>query len=403
MGAAHKKTAPSPSADRVVVQGIGDGGDGLCTNGEKVNLRRVSVNLRLPLALACLLVACGPAPRPVPPLPPREPVSTLLPDSPRVAWRNDVGSGLIATLAVRGPALFATTTNRTVVALAQENGRRYWLHRFAGAINTGALVGNDRVYFATADLKGEAHALDAARGRRVWSRRIGPSRLAPLLLDDRLHFATDDGRLYALRANDGSILWQTDVSAGLVLSPIPLGNTLLTASAADSVYAIARADGSIVQRAGIAATPSAPAILVGDTLIVPLHNATIVGLDGRTLNRLFEIKLDAPALAPPRRINADIYVLTRNAVLWRIAGGSAERVIELNGSARASLAEVDNRLVVGLLDGRVIALDAGGRRLWELRLPRSIISPAVASGSALFVPMINGEVWKLEPRASSDE
>ena len=57
-------------------------------------------------------------------------------------------------------------------------------------------------------------------------------------------------------------------------------------------------------------------------------------------------------------------------------------VVDLEGAARGALAEVDNRLVAGLLDGRVVALEASGRRVWEQQLPRSVVSPAVASGSA---------------------
>ncbi|MGH7460252.1 MAG: PQQ-binding-like beta-propeller repeat protein [Longimicrobiales bacterium] len=356
---------------------------------------RVSVNLTFLLgALAC--TACGPSPRPVPPLPPRDDEVHQLPDPPRVAWRNDLGSGLLSTLTARGPALFATTTNRTVVALAQDNGRRYWLQRFAGAVNTGALVANNRVYFATADLKGEAVALDVARGRRVWSRRVGAVRLSPLLAEQHVLFATDSGQLFALHITDGRVVWRTDVSGAFAVAPVAWRDQLLTASAADTVYAIALADGSIRQRARIASTPSAPGLLLADTLILPLQNGAVVGLDANSLRVLFEHKLDAPALAPPRRVESAVYVLSRNAVLWRLTGGSVEKVVDLDGAARASLAVVGKLLVVGLLDGRLIALDAAGRRLWEQQLPRSVVAPATPSGTALFVPMINGEVWKLE-------
>jgi hypothetical protein len=135
---------------------------------------------------------------------------------------------------------------------------------------------------------------------------------------------------------------------------------------------------------------------MGDTLLIPLHNATLIGLHARTFERVFETSLDAPVLAPPVQLGGTAYVLSQNAVLWSIAGGTARRVAELAGAARGSLAAVEQSLVVGLLDGRLVALDAGGRRLWEFQLPRSVVSPAVASGAALFVPMINGEVWKLE-------
>ncbi|MGH7469123.1 MAG: PQQ-binding-like beta-propeller repeat protein, partial [Longimicrobiales bacterium] len=121
----------------------------------------------------------------------------------------------------------------------------------------------------------------------------------------------------------------------------------------------------------------------------------VIGLNARTLELLFEIRLDATALAAPRCIDQATYLLSRSAVLWRVEGSRAERMVELQGAARASLAEVDGHLVIGLLDGRLIALDPSGRRRWQQQLPRSVVAPAVARGSALFVPLINGEIWKL--------
>jgi outer membrane protein assembly factor BamB len=283
-----------------------------------------------------------------------------------------------------------------VVALTLDTGRRYWLQRFDGAITTGTAIAGNRLFFATEVLNGSAHALDATRGRKLWSRRIGPTRWRALLIDDRVHFATDQGGLYALSARDGAIVWRTQVAGAIVTAPQLLNDAIVIATSTDSIYRVARADGSILRRARLPATASAAAELTNDTLILPLHDGSVVGLNASTLSELFHARLDAVPLAPPRRIGDAVYVLTRNAVVWRLRGGRAERVSELGGAARGSLAAIQDHLVVGLLDGRVIALDSSGTQRWELRMPRSVVAPVVASGAALYVPLINGEVWKLE-------
>src|SRR5262245_6036402 len=111
-------------------------------------------------ALGCLLMssACGPSPRPVPPLPNADEAARYVPDQPRLAWSMDAGAGMLAQLATRGPALFATTTNRTVVAIAGQTGRRFWYQRFDSPINSGIEIDGTRLYFATEALKGEAFA-----------------------------------------------------------------------------------------------------------------------------------------------------------------------------------------------------------------------------------------------------
>src|SRR5687768_18451724 len=117
-------------------------------------------------AVSCFLIAgCGPATRAVPTLP-AAPVDAevRLPNEPKLAWKEGVGAGLLSELEARGDFLFATTTNRQVVALAQQNGQRFWRSRFDGAITTGTLLAAGRIYFATEERQGIAIAIDPARG-----------------------------------------------------------------------------------------------------------------------------------------------------------------------------------------------------------------------------------------------
>lgn len=52
-------------------------------------------------------------------------------------------------------------------------------------------------------------ALDLRSGRELWTFYAdGPVRLAPVAWRDHLYFASDDGHLYCLRAEDGSLRWK---------------------------------------------------------------------------------------------------------------------------------------------------------------------------------------------------
>ncbi len=69
-------------------------------------------------------------------------------------------------------------------------------------------VAGGRVYFgSSADNK--VYCLDAASGRIRWTKITGgPVRLAPAVAGGRVYVGSDDGYVYCLRADDGSVVWQ---------------------------------------------------------------------------------------------------------------------------------------------------------------------------------------------------
>ena len=66
----------------------------------------------------------------------------------------------------------------------------------------------DTIYFASsADDK--IYALDSTTGHERWTFFTeGPVRLAPCISDDKVYAASDDGYVYCLSANDGSLVWK---------------------------------------------------------------------------------------------------------------------------------------------------------------------------------------------------
>jgi outer membrane protein assembly factor BamB len=288
-------------------------------------------------AVAALLLAaaCGPSPRPVPQLPSAQAEAEYMPTKPSLAWSMDTGAGMLAPVASRGAAFFATTTNRMVVAVAGESGRRFWYQRFDSPINTGVEIHNGRLYFATESLKGEAFALDASRGRRVWSRRIGPTRLRALALPGQVVFATDSGSLYALGAERGDVKWRTRFAGRLIMQPVATAGRIITASSIDTIYAVDASTGAVLKRQALPGRPSAAPLLLGDTLYVVLLESVVAALNADSLTILYQAKFQGPAFAPPQAVGSFVYVLARCRV-WRLSAGQIQRIAELGSAASGS-------------------------------------------------------------------
>jgi outer membrane protein assembly factor BamB len=82
--------------------------------------------------------------------------------------------------------------------------------------------------------KGELIALDAASGRRLWTRRFAaPNFGCATASNDVVFAATYDGRVYAIRASDGRTLWSTTARAGINACPAVAGNLLLVGAGAE--------------------------------------------------------------------------------------------------------------------------------------------------------------------------
>jgi len=69
------------------------------------------------------------------------------------------------------------------------------------------IAGDVLYYGSSADCK--VYALEAATGKTRWTFFTGsPVRFAPVVWQDRLFVASDDGHLYCLAASDGQLLWK---------------------------------------------------------------------------------------------------------------------------------------------------------------------------------------------------
>jgi outer membrane protein assembly factor BamB len=192
------------------------------------------------------------------------------------------------------------------------------------------------------------------------------------------------------------MVWRTRLSGGVLAPPILAGANLLVATAADSLFAVDAATGAIQSRAALPAAPSAPGVLHADTLVLPLQNGMVASINAATLQPVRTFQLTEPVLAAPVELGNSLFVLNRGGELWRLGSAQPERVAALGGAARNALSMLDGRLLVGLLDGRLIALDPTGAQVWEYRATRSVSAPVTGVGAALFVPLLNGEVLKLQ-------
>ncbi len=350
-----------------------------------------SVNFAVAV-VAC--AGCTTMHRDAPPMP-AAPVPGAVPDSVAVVWREDVGRGLTQPIAVVGPVVVAVTTDRLLVTLSSETGELFWTERVNAPVLGPPVRDGDRFYISTGRRDERVYAIDTERGRRIWAQRTGVAIATPALGGDTLYVATSAG-VRALRTFDGSGVFDRRLPGVPVARPVVHGQRVWVATTTDTLFGLDRATGAIEARITLPATVAAPPLLDGDRLYLPLHSGDIAIADLAAHRILRTLTLGAPVLAQPVRAGGAVYALTRSAEVWRIDGDRAERIASLGGTATGSLAAAGDRLLVGRLDGALLAIDLDGTVRWSRDLGDSIVSPAVVSESAVFVPLLRGTLVKLQ-------
>jgi outer membrane protein assembly factor BamB len=363
------------------------------------------------LFLAVAVSACA-MPRKAPPVSPgewrgtpgRDPAAAGIAPAAgyRTVWRKGFGRGIVMPLQIHAPLLVATTTGRAVVTINAETGAQYWSRGFNGPIAGSALRRDGRIYVATGDRENRFTAITLERGRKVWeSRRVGSFRVQPILLEDRLLGVTDEGWVVAVKESDGAILWRTALRAPPAVQPVPDGGDVLVSTIRDTLYRIDASDGRVLARVALPGTPSAPPLVRGRVLVLPVqpHHVVTVDLDRMAVSS--PVSLPATVVAPPLAgEGGEAFVLARNGQVLRLdlAGHGVRPIADLGGAAAGSFAGVGSLLAVGRLDGMLFLLDRTGHVLWQQDFDDSIEAPVAGRDGVLYVPLLRGDVVKLEPQ-----
>lgn len=173
-------------------------------------------------------------------------------------WKERYGSLVTTSPLIIGDRLYIVNIAGTVLALQAETGHRIWSYPYQPPKREMTMLGQgslahsvdkkgDRLYVGFSD--GRLVAVDANGGSIIWSQNLARSQrkfidvdMQPLIDGDRIYAATFGGDLFCLNRNDGNILWEVAIGSGVRFS---LSGDVLFVSGSDGVlYALGKEDGA---------------------------------------------------------------------------------------------------------------------------------------------------------------
>jgi outer membrane protein assembly factor BamB len=237
---------------------------------------------------------------------------------------NDVhfsgGPGLGSNSVILG------TSNAEVIALNIENGDILWKTSVTSEVLSVPVVANGIVILRITD--GTVIALNEKTGQKVWSYEHNVPALtvrgtgAPLIIEDTLIEGYDNGKLMALRLEDGKYVWESSVTipkgrseverlVDVDVDPIEAKGVIYTASYNGGTAAVSILDGDVLWRNEAVSSHTG---LSQDEqyLYTSTSNGHVLQLDKRTGSSLWEQKdlhgrkLTAPAIYQSYVVVGDI-------------------------------------------------------------------------------------------------
>jgi outer membrane protein assembly factor BamB len=163
----------------------------------------------------------------------------------KVEWRVDIGQGsnlqkrLVAPPVIDNGKLFVIDANQKVSALDAATGRRLWSRQLTAlhkkdktAIGGGLAVAGEKLLVSSGF--GYLAALSVTDGKELWKQRTdSPLSSAPAVMGSRAYITSTDNQIYAVDLDSGEIVWSDQAiaeSARILSAPSPaVSNELLVA------------------------------------------------------------------------------------------------------------------------------------------------------------------------------
>jgi outer membrane protein assembly factor BamB len=316
-----------------------------------------------------------------------------VPAEPVIAWEERFGRGYTDVPVVVGDLIFASSTAKSATVANAVTGKRIWERRLNGAVVGALLRKDERVYAVTQSREGRVEALTVERGAHAWNVKLNaPAAAGGVLVDSVIYAGNIRGEFFALSIADGHRIWRIRLPAPPATAPVPYGSDLVVVTNNDSLVLVDRATGRTSPGMKLPGSVSAPVSLHGDRLLIATQPGLVQAIHLPDLRVEWSVPVGASVLAAPGvDTSGDIYVLTRDADVWRItAQGAPARIAQLGGAATESFTLTADGMLIGKLDGSVYFLKRDGSTLWERNFAHSVRAPIAVNKGVIYVPLGDG-------------
>lgn len=328
-------------------------------------------------------------------------------------WSASAGKGsssqgrLVSIPIVAEGKVFVLDTLATVRAFTANDGRRIWSQRLAPkdeeeeeGFGGGLAYEAGRLIVATAF--GNVVALDTARGKPIWSKKLGiPIRAAPTVANGRIFVTTLNNQVFALSVTDGSDIWNfrgVAESASLIssTSPAVADGVVVIPYSTGEVMAFSADTGRVIWSDSLSRTgrlsslstinniAGRPVIYRGRAIAIS-HSGRVAAVDVKTGERIWSRNF--PSSQTPWAAGDYIFFVTSANILMAMshADGKIRWIKRLEKGHWSGPVLAGGRLIVVNSSGKIMNISPyTGTEVSTQRLGEKILIPPIVAGNTLY-------------------
>ncbi|MCW3091924.1 MAG: hypothetical protein JWP81_2993 [Ferruginibacter sp.] len=304
---------------------------------------------------------------------------------PAVKWKFHSSQPIMASPVIDENTVYVGGLDSILYAFDISTGNTRWKFRTGGEIRSNVLVDGARLFLVGGD--GTIYSIDKVSGKQVWKWVFNKTAVflgerkydiadyfnaSPVIQNHTIYFGSGDGKINALNADNGDLLWSFKTDDIIHATPVIYKDKLIAGSFDGNVYALNSKTGTLVWKFKSVGHEYFPK---GEMQGAPVVFNGLVYIGSRDYNLY--------------AINAD--------------GGYCHWNQKFPKGWVLATSIKDSILFVGTSEDKIIAAlnPATGKELWRTDVKFNIFSPCAFSETMLYTGNLMGKVFGIDSKTGA--
>lgn len=306
-------------------------------------------------------------------------------------WEYDISAGMgNGSPLIIDSVVFVGNLRGELHAINRLTGKRLGWADFGEAIHGAPIFMTNIALIASSNTRASLVAYDLSDGTTRWRKEYGDIETSPLLHAQRVYFGNTAGTFFCVSRDKGETIWTFELPnntrrKGIRSSPAADGSSVVFGADDGAVYALDMESGTLRWRFDAGAPVLAPVAMSDGRVFVGTLAGQFHALDASTGHRAWSATPGSPIYAAASIGNNAVIVGTASGDLtaWDPTDGRVKWTRNLDAVISAAGAIAGDILYIGTLKKRLHAINIhDGGILWEEVVPGRIkTSPAIARGT----------------------